>query len=93
MIPYKLNHNYIIEIETFLNSDNKDDDFKIFKNTMKNLGFSIPILYKKYVDLCEIGGVKFIEWTINKSFNNAIDGLMIVDLSKLKPEYKEIFLQ
>ena len=93
LIPYKLNHNYIIEIETFLNSDNKDDDFKIFKNTMKNLGFSIPILYKKYVDLCEIGGVKFIEWTINKSFNNAIDGLMIVDLSKLKPEYKEIFLQ
>ncbi len=93
LIPYKLNNNFTAEIESILNSNNLDEDFKSFKIAMKNLGFSIPVLYRKYVGLCEYGGVKFVDWAVNKNFNQSIDGLMIVDLSKLKPENQDIFLR
>jgi hypothetical protein len=35
--------------------------------------------------LCEPGGVQFIDFGTDPAFNNCIDGLVLVDLSRLKP--------
>lgn len=59
-------------------------DLARLKNILGNMGCSIPTLYKQYSELCEPGGVRFIDFGVDPDFNNCIDGLVLVDLQKLK---------
>jgi putative hemolysin len=59
-------------------------DLKTLKRMLNNLGTSIPPLYKQYSELCEPGGVQFIDFGSDPDFNNCIDGLVVVDLLQLK---------
>ncbi len=60
------------------------EDFNILKQSLKNMGYSIPVLYRKYTEICDFGGVKFIDFSVDKDFNNSVDGLIVLDLSKLR---------
>ncbi len=62
---------------------------KNLKYALKNIGFSIPVLYRKYTDITHYGGSKFLSFCVDVHFNNSIDGLILVDLNHLKEEYKE----
>jgi hypothetical protein len=89
---FQIHKNIQDEINQILNADNYTDDFKNLKNSLKNLGFSIPVLYRRYTEMSNYGGVKFLGFTIDVNFNNAIDGLILIDLTQLKDEYKERFI-
>ncbi|SFN06248.1 Putative hemolysin [Izhakiella capsodis] len=64
--------------------DNYHEDLQRLKSLLNNLGCSIPPLYKQYSELCEQGGVQFIDFGSDPDFNNCIDGLVLVDVSQLK---------
>lgn len=64
-------------------------DFVNLKKALSDLGFSIPVLLRKYTKICEYGGVKFLGFGIDKSFSNSIDCIILMDLSKIKPEFRE----
>jgi putative hemolysin len=70
-------------LKNFSGKDYKED-FKILKNMLANMNCSIPTLYKQYSELCEPGGVQFIDFGLDPDFNNCIDGLMLLDIQKLK---------
>ena len=53
------------------------------KSLLSNIGCSIPTLYKQYTELCEPGGVQFIDFGTDPAFNNCIDGLVLVDTTRL----------
>jgi putative hemolysin len=61
------------------------EDFKRLKNILSNMNCGVPTLYKQYSELCEQGGVQFADFGADPDFNDCIDGLVIVDMSKLKP--------
>ncbi|EMS1065011.1 GNAT family N-acetyltransferase, partial [Providencia stuartii] len=65
--------------------NNYHEDLVKLKSLLNNIGCSIPTLYKQYTELCEPGGVQFIDFGTDPAFNNCIDGLVLVDLTKLKP--------
>ncbi|CAI1616164.1 2-acyl-glycerophospho-ethanolamine acyltransferase [Serratia quinivorans] len=65
--------------------DNYQEDLVRLKSLLSNIGCSIPTLYKQYTELCEPGGVQFIDFGTDPAFNNCIDGLVLVDLTRLKP--------
>ncbi|AKJ42337.1 lysophospholipid acyltransferase family protein [Pragia fontium] len=67
----------------FSGKDYANDLVKL-KSLLGNLGCSIPTLYKQYAELCEPGGVQFLDFGIDDAFNS-IDGLVLVDISQLKP--------
>ncbi|MFM4825570.1 GNAT family N-acyltransferase [Aeromonas bivalvium] len=54
------------------------------KSRLGNLGCAIPTLYKQYSELCEPGGVQFMDFGIDPDFNHCIDGLVWVDVSRIK---------
>ena len=56
------------------------------------MNVSIPTLYKQYADLCKVGGVRFIDFSIDADFGNCIDGLVMVDLHSLKPTKHKRYL-
>ncbi|MEN5017847.1 GNAT family N-acyltransferase [Erwinia sp. Eh17-17] len=64
--------------------DNYSEDLKRLKRLLSNLGTGIPPLYKQYSELCEPGGVQFIDFGSDPDFNHCIDGLVLVDLTRLK---------
>lgn len=75
--------------------DGKDyrEDFKRLKSLLKNLSTAVPPLYKQYADLCEPGGVSFLDFNVDPDFNNCIDGLVIVDINKLKPKKRKRYIE
>ena len=74
----------------FSGNDYLQDLVKL-KSLLGNLGCSIPTLYKQYAELCETGGVQFLDFGIDTAFNS-IDGLVLVDISQLKPSRHQRYI-
>jgi putative hemolysin len=68
------------------------EDFKRLKNMLANMNCAIPTLYKQYSELCEPGGVQFMDFGLDPDFNNCIDGLMLLDIKKLKASRYERYI-
>jgi len=52
----------------------------------------VPMLYKQYTDLCEPGGARFLAFGVDPAFSDSVDGLIEVDLQRLRPKKRERYL-
>lgn len=59
-------------------------DFIRLKQLLADIGLTVPTLYKQYSELCEAGGVQFLAFGIDPGFSDCVDGLIMVDLTRLK---------
>jgi len=59
--------------------------FVVLREQLGLVGHSVPTLYKQYTELCDEQGAVFHGFNIDPDFQDCIDGLVVVDLSKLKP--------
>src|SRR3546814_15316925 len=51
------------------------------------------MLYKQYTDLCEPGGARFLAFGVDPGFSDAIDGLIEVDLHRIRPNKRRRYLR
>jgi hypothetical protein len=91
--PYQLSEFVQAEFTDFFKGDDYDEDFRRLKNYLKSFDLSIPTLYKQYTELCEEGGVKFIDFGIDVDFNNCIDGYIMVDIRKIKEAKRQRYMR
>lgn len=68
-------------------------DFTQLKQKMKAEGTSVPTLYKQYTELCEPGGTQFCSFNIDPDFADCIDGFVLVDIDKMKPQKRMRYLK
>ena len=68
-------------------------DLTRLKALLDNLGCAIPTLYKQYSELCEPGGVEFLDFGTDPAFADCIDGLVLVDLSCLKAQKRQRYIE
>ncbi len=73
--------------------DDYRGDLRRLKSLLANLGTAIPPLYKQYAELCEPGGVTFLDFNIDPAFNDCVDGLVIVDIEKLKETKRKRYIE
>jgi putative hemolysin len=66
--------------------------FRSFKSEMKQRNSHIPTLFKQYTELCEEGGVQFAGFNVDPDFCNCVDGLIMVDLEKMKASKRQRYL-
>ncbi|RDZ29787.1 GNAT family N-acetyltransferase [Lysobacter silvisoli] len=66
--------------------------FRVLKGNLDALGATLPMLYKQYTDLCEPGGARFLAFGVDPAFSDAVDGLIEVDLERLRPKKRERYL-
>ncbi|MCJ8303512.1 lysophospholipid acyltransferase family protein [Shewanella sp.] len=66
--------------------------FKVLKQTLASMDTAVPTLYKQYGDLCDPGGVQFLDFGIDAEFGDCIDGLVLVDLQQLKHKKRSRYL-
>ncbi|MBQ4833079.1 lysophospholipid acyltransferase family protein [Pseudoalteromonas sp. MMG010] len=76
---------------TFL-GNNLKEDFVELKHVLANMNAQVPTLFKQYTELCKPGGVEFLSFSIDPEFNNCIDGLVLVDLHRVKDNKAKRYL-
>ncbi len=62
------------------------------KQHLDTLGVSLPVLYRQYVDLAEADGVQFLAFGDDPGFSGCVDGLVWLDLARLKPGKRARYL-
>lgn len=68
------------------------DAFRQLKAQLDDLGASVPMLYKQYVDLCEPDGVRFLAFGVDPDFSDSVDGLIELDLAYLRAKKRARYL-
>ncbi|MEM5550002.1 lysophospholipid acyltransferase family protein [Pseudoalteromonas neustonica] len=81
---FKLTEQQRLQCETLFCGNDVKEDFVELKHVLANMGAQVPTLFKQYTELCEPGGVQFLSFSVDPDFNNCIDGLVLVDLEKVK---------
>ncbi|PKF62992.1 GNAT family N-acetyltransferase [Psychromonas sp. psych-6C06] len=89
---YQLSEELEDELWRFFSADDYAKDFAKLKTMLANMGVSVPTLYKQYTELCEHGGVQFVDFNIDPDFSNCIDGLVIVDVKYLKAKKRARYI-
>ena len=52
----------------------------------------MPTLFKQYSEICEKGGVRFLDFGVDAEFGYCVDGLVLVDLNTLKETKRKRYL-
>lgn len=66
--------------------------FAVLRQNLDALGATLPMLYRQYTELCEPGGARFLAFGVDPAFSDAVDGLIEVDLQRLRPKKRERYL-
>ena len=70
-----------------------DTAFKVLKGNLDALGAAVPMLYKQYTELCEPGGARFLAFGVDPAFNDAVDGLIELDLQRIRSKKRVRYLE
>jgi len=82
--PFKLSEYVAREFNELFEGNNYNADFKRLREYLGAFNVTVPTLYKQYSELCEEGGIHFMDFGVDADFNNCIDGYIFVDVSKIK---------
>lgn len=90
--PYLLSDYVRAEFTMLFSGNDYAEDFKRLKDYLKAFDVSVPTLYKQYSELCEEGGVQFMDFGIDTDFNSCIDGYILVDIRKIKEAKRQRYI-
>ncbi|SBS35953.1 2-acyl-glycerophospho-ethanolamine acyltransferase [Marinomonas spartinae] len=90
--PYQVSQEHQDIISGLLKGERYEEDFRTLKEQLGHLGASVPTLFKQYSELCEPGGVRFLDFGVDVDFGYCIDGLVLVDLTKVKETKRNRYL-
>uniref|UniRef100_Q31E12 L-ornithine N(alpha)-acyltransferase n=1 Tax=Hydrogenovibrio crunogenus (strain DSM 25203 / XCL-2) TaxID=317025 RepID=Q31E12_HYDCU len=66
--------------------------YKRLNSLLAEDGVKVPTLFKQYAELCELGGCRFIDFSVDPDFNDCIDSLILVEIDKIKPKKRDRYL-
>ena len=95
LLSSRLPYQYSVDIKSLkemFDGDDKKSDFKKLKLALSNMGVAVPTLFKQYSELCVDGGVNFQGFNIDPDFSNCVDGLIIVEIDKIKDKQKNRYI-
>lgn len=91
--PYPLDAEVQQELTTLFSGNDYSTDFARLREQLEFLGVSVPTLYKQYSELCQPGGVRFIDFGVDADFNFCVDGLVMVDLEQVKARKRQRYIE
>jgi hypothetical protein len=84
-VPYEIADAAVTELRGLMPGADCAADFRTLKRELARRELSVPTLYKQYTELCEPGGTRFLGFHVDAAFGNCVDGLVLVDLLRMKP--------
>ena len=97
LVKHKVRHKLSLSMkkhckEIFTGDDYRTDQ-RVLKEELSYMGYVIPPLYKQYAEVCEEGGVEFMDFGHDKDFNDCIDGFIVVDLHLMKESKRKRYIK
>ncbi|MDF2181113.1 lysophospholipid acyltransferase family protein [Neptuniibacter sp. CAU 1671] len=90
--PYQLDTDTEEQFSNLFSGNDYKADFRYLKEQLDYLGVSVPTLYKQYSEVCQEGGVRFLDFGIDADFGYCVDGLVMVDMHYLKDNKRARYL-
>ncbi|WP_290699815.1 lysophospholipid acyltransferase family protein [Amphritea sp.] len=90
--PYRLEPKVTADLQKLFTGADYKADFRILKQQMDFLNCAVPTLYKQYADVCQEGGVRFLDFGVDADFNFCVDGLVLVDMDYLKEKKRARYI-
>lgn len=90
--PYLISGAETLSLAEIFKGNNYHEEFKDLKRRMADMGLMVPTLFKQYTELCEEGGAQFAAFNVDRDFSDCVDGLILVDLQKIKAVKRERYL-
>jgi putative hemolysin len=91
-VPFTISSADKQRIQQSMSGSDNEADFAVMREQLAHMNVTVPTLYKQYAEVCEQGGVRFIAFNIDADFGHCIDGLVMVDLTQLKPAKRKRYL-
>ena len=89
---YMLSRQELEEYRQIIKGDDYTGDFRTLKQHLAHLGVTVPTLYKQYSELCEPGGVTFLDFGVDVDFENCVDGFILVYVEKVKEQKRKRYM-
>lgn len=90
--PYQLSTLAQDDGKSLFIGDDYAEDFRRLKEYLRAFNVTVPTLYKQYSELCEAGGITFMDFGIDAEFNNCIDSYILVNVSKIKAAKRKRYI-
>ncbi|WOE69398.1 GNAT family N-acyltransferase [Hydrogenimonas thermophila] len=90
--PFRLSNEVKTHLASIFTGSDYRSDMRVLKEELEIRGFSIPVLYKQYAEVCEEGGMELMDFGVDREFNHCIDGFIVVDLKRLKPSKRKRYI-
>jgi len=91
--PYAVSGEREAELRRLIPGRDYRKELLTLKQTLKHYGSAIPTLYKQYTELCEPGGVHILDFGIDADFGNCVDGLILVDVSRITEAKRKRYIR
>lgn len=91
--PFRVSANIAREADAALEGKDAKAALSVLKQQLAVSDSAIPTLYRQYVDLCEPDGVRFLAFGVDPQFGGCVDGLIRLDLHRLKPAKRARYIE
>ncbi|MEW8441320.1 MAG: lysophospholipid acyltransferase family protein [Candidatus Thiodiazotropha taylori] len=91
-VPYQISQATWDEFGQVFSGDDYEADLQELKNQLALFDLTIPTLFKQYTDLCEPGGVQFLDFGVDPEFAGCTDGMILVEIAKVKATKRKRYM-
>ncbi|MET0002519.1 MAG: lysophospholipid acyltransferase family protein [Candidatus Thiodiazotropha sp.] len=91
-IPYQLDKACQEEFSRHFCGDDLERDLQELKNQLALYNVTIPTLFKQHTDLCEPGGVCFLDFGKDPDFAGCTDGMILVSVDEVKSAKRKRYI-
>ena len=91
--PYFMTYDEKTEFEELFKFRDYKEGFAVLKKYLKELGTSVPTLFKQYGELYEEGAFRFFDFTVNEGLHGVVEGFIIADNSRMKEAKRKRYIK
>ena len=92
MLPYALSPRRRAELAAQFPGRDYRAEFSLLKTLFSHMNLTVPTLYKQYPETFDQDGVRFAGFNVDPAFGDCVDGLILVDLEKIKAKKRERYM-
>jgi len=82
--PYIMSESHKKEFKALFADLNYKEGFVVLKRYLKDMGTTVPTLFKQYVELYEPGAVRYFDFSVNEGLFGVTEGFIIADNYRMK---------
>ena len=91
--PYRLTSEEHLHAAQAFGGGDYAADFRRLKEQLGHYGLQVPTLFKQYSELCEAGGVRFLDFGVDPDFGDCVDAFILVETARIRAQKRERYIE